>query len=84
MGSSESNRYVGESIFELCETCHWCVTCFDKSKIDSEECIICGHTAISTFPILPDEEFAFNYCERHGVELEFGLRNSKNKDKGKQ
>jgi hypothetical protein len=54
------------------------------SNIDSEECIICGLTAISTFPILPNEEFAFNYCERHGVELEFGLRNSKNKDKGKQ
>jgi ribosomal protein S27E len=85
MGSSESNRYgSGESIFVLCETCHWCATCFHKSKIDSEKCMICGNTAISTFPILPNEEFAFNYSERHGVELEFGLRNSKNKDKGKQ
>jgi hypothetical protein len=58
-------------------------TYFDKSKIDTENSTICGNTAISTFPILHNEEFAFNYNERHGVELEFGLRDSK-KGKGEQ
>jgi hypothetical protein len=28
--------------------------------------------------------YTFNYSERRGVELEFGLKNSKNEDKGKQ
>jgi ribosomal protein S27E len=84
MGSSESSKYVGESIFVLCETCHWSATCFDKSKIDNEKCIICGNIAISTFPILPNEEFAFNYSDEHGIEPDFGIRKSKNKNDGKQ
>jgi hypothetical protein len=29
---------------------------------------------ISTFPILPNEEFSFSYNEKRGVELEFGLK----------
>jgi hypothetical protein len=36
------------------------------------------------FSDMPDEEFTFNYSEKHGVELEFGLKKSKNKNKGKQ
>jgi hypothetical protein len=32
-----------------------------------------------TFPILPNEEFTFNYNEKHGVELEFGIKKDKNK-----
>jgi hypothetical protein len=45
--------------------------------------MIWGNTAISTFPILPNEEFRFNYNEKHGVELEFGLKKDKNKNKRK-
>jgi hypothetical protein len=37
----------------------------------------------STFPILPNEEFTFNYNEKRGVELEFGLKKSKDRIKGK-
>ncbi|MFY9566803.1 MAG: hypothetical protein WAQ29_10660 [Nitrososphaeraceae archaeon] len=54
-------------------------TCFDISKVNNEKCIICGKNAISTFPILPNEEFTFNYDEKHGVELEFGIKKDKNK-----
>jgi hypothetical protein len=49
------------------------------SKVNNEKCIICGKNAISTFPILPNEEFTFNYNEKHGVELEFGIKKDKNK-----
>jgi hypothetical protein len=49
------------------------------SKVNNEKCIICGKNAISTFPILPNEEFTFNYDEKHGVELEFGIKKDKNK-----
>jgi hypothetical protein len=84
MSTSESRKYgSAESIFVLCETCHWCATYFDKSRVPSDKCLICRNTAISTFPILPNEEFAFNYNEKRGVELEFGLRKSKDK-RGKE
>jgi hypothetical protein len=52
---------------------------FDKSRVPNDKCLICRDTAISTFPILLNEEFAFNYNEKRGVELEFGLRKSKNR-----
>ena len=78
MSTSDSRKYgSAESIFVLCETCHWCATYFDKSRVPSYKCLICRNTAISTFPILPNEEFAFNYSKKRGVELEFGLRKSK-------
>jgi hypothetical protein len=40
----------------------------------NDKCPICRNVAISTFPILPDEEFDFKYNEKRGVELEFGLK----------
>jgi hypothetical protein len=84
MSTSKSRKYgSAESIFVLCETCHWCATYFDKSRVPSDKCLICGNTAISTFPILLNEGFAFNYNEKRGVELEFGLRKSKDR-RGKE
>jgi hypothetical protein len=71
-----------DSIFVLCETCHWCATFLDKSKVPSDKCPVCRNSAISTFPILQNEEFNFNYNEKRGVELEFGLKKSKDKGKG--
>jgi hypothetical protein len=38
---------------------------------------------ISTFPILPNEEFSFSYNEKRGVELEFGLKKNRSKDKSR-
>ena len=84
MGNGESKKYgLVDSVFVLCETCHWCATYFDKFRVPSNRCPICGNTSISTFPILPNEEFTFNYNEKRGVELEFGLKKSKDKAKGK-
>jgi len=84
LGNGESEKYgLVDSVFILCETCHWCATYFDKSRVPSNKCPICGNTSISTFPILPNEEFTFNYNEKRGVELEFGLKKSKNRAEGK-
>jgi hypothetical protein len=84
MGYSESKKYGSvDSIFILCESCYWCATYFDKTRVPNNKCPICGNTSISTFPILPNEEFTFNYSEKCGVELEFGLKKSEDKDKGR-
>ena len=84
MDNGESKKYgLADSVFVLCETCHWCATYFDKSKVPSNRCPICGNISISTFPILPNEEFTFDYSEKRGVELEFGLKKSKDRANGK-
>ena len=84
MNTTEIRKYgLAEPLFVLCETYHWCATYFDKFRVSIDKCPICRNTAISTFPILPNEEFAFNYNEKRGVELEFGLRKSKDR-RGKE
>lgn len=46
MGNSESKKYgSADSIFVLCETCHWCATYFDKSRVPNDKCPNCGNTA---------------------------------------
>ncbi len=40
-------------------------------------CPTCLETELSSFPILPNESFAFDYDQKHGVELKFGLRKKK-------
>jgi hypothetical protein len=75
MNSNNSIKYGSvESIFVLCEICHWCATFFDKSRIPNNKCPICSSASISTFPIMPNEKFTFSYNEKRGVELEFGLK----------
>jgi hypothetical protein len=81
MNTSDSRKYGSvESIFVLCEICHWCATFFDKSRIPNNKCPICEDISISTFPILPNEEFTFDYSEKRGVELEFGLKKKSKKN----
>jgi hypothetical protein len=82
MSNGENIKYGSvDSIFALCETCHWCATYLDKSRVPNNKCPSCSNTSISTFPILPNEEFTYNYNEKRGVDLEFGLKKKgKNKD----
>jgi hypothetical protein len=81
MSTGYSNQYGSmDSIFVLCETCHWCATYLDKSRVPNDRCVVCRSTAISTFPILPNEEFTFAYSEKRGVELDFGLRRGRKRD----
>lgn len=61
------------SIFMLCETCFWCATYLEKTKV-VDRCPICSAAVLSSFPIMPDESFVFNYDAKRGVELDFGRR----------
>ena len=69
------------SIFILCETCYWCATYLDKTKLPKDKCPKCLDSILSSFPIMPDESFTFDYTEKRGVQLEFGRRNKKTKNK---
>jgi hypothetical protein len=49
--------------------------------VPNDKCPLFGSTLISTFPILPNEEFTFGYSEKSGAELEFGFRKGKAKER---
>ena len=54
-----------------------CATYFDKNRITMENrCPQCraNNTELSSFPILPNESFTFNYDGKRGVELKFNPR----------
>jgi len=55
--------YKQQSIFVLCDVCHWCVTWLDKIKLPTyDKCPQCSHAEmLSSFPILPNDSFTFNY-----------------------
>jgi hypothetical protein len=79
--NNEKKKYGSvEDIFILCETCHWCATYFDKSRLPTEKCPMCLNRKMSSFPILPNEAFTFNYNDKRGVELEFRQRKNKKRN----
>jgi hypothetical protein len=75
--SSKARNYSSSSpVFILCDKCYWCVTYYDKGRrpIDNN-CPQCrAGIEMSSFPIMSNESFTFNYNERRGVELQFGSR----------
>lgn len=80
--NNEKKKYGSvEDIFILCETCHWCATYFDKSRLPTEKCPMCLNREMSSFPILPNEAFTFSYNDKRGVELEFRPRKIKKEKK---
>ena len=57
-----------------------CSTYFDKSRLPTEKCPSClNDVEMSSFPILPNESFTFNYNDKRGVELEFRPRKKEKK-----
>ena len=71
--------YKPQSVFVLCDKCHWCVTWLDKTKMSAyDKCPQCTNSEmLSSFPILPDESFTFDYSKKKGVELDFKRRKNK-------
>jgi hypothetical protein len=64
-----------ETIFILCDSCIWCATFFGKYMLPAENrCPYCLQTELSSFPILPNESFTFNYNVKRGIELKFHTR----------
>jgi hypothetical protein len=64
-------------IFILCDSCYWCATYFDKTRILGENrCPQCdaNNNELTSFPIMSNESFAFDHSDKRGVELEFRHR----------
>ena len=61
-----------------------CSTYFDKSRLPTEKCPMCLNRKMSSFPILPNEAFTFNYNDKRGVELEFRPRKKKKEEEGRR
>jgi predicted Zn-ribbon and HTH transcriptional regulator len=62
------------SIFILCETCHWCATYVDKTRIPiGNTCPQCQNAdeELSSLSILSSESFTFDYDNKRGVTLGF-------------
>jgi rubrerythrin len=58
MSTDEGKKYnSADSIFISYEIC---ASYLEKSRVPDDKCPICGNTSISTFPILPTEEFTFD------------------------
>ena len=56
-------------IFLLCNKCLWSATYFDKNRLPYENtCPLCrnNNNKLSTFPIMPNESFAFSYDFKRG------------------
>ena len=66
-----------QPIFVLCDRCYWCATYIDKSRLSSDNnCLQCNsnNNELTSFPILPNETLTLGYNDKHGVELQFKLR----------
>ena len=64
-------------VFILCDKCYWCATCFDKNRIPGKNrCPQCdaNDNELTSFPIMSNESFTFDYNDKRGVELEFKPR----------
>jgi hypothetical protein len=74
--SSLSSSYT-PPIFILCDACYWCATYFDKTRIPVDNiCPRCNanNNELTSFPIVSNESFTFDYNIKRGVELEFKPR----------
>lgn len=91
VGSDRSDSLsISSPIFVLCERCYWCATYFDKTRVpQGDSCPKCidrdnnkkeDNTELTSFPILSNESFTFDYNDKRGVELEFKPRR---KDRGR-
>ena len=75
---SSSSEKINDSlpIFVLCDRCYWCATFLYKNRLCRDN--LCPECAtlnkFSSFPVLPNESFTFDYNDKRGVELEFKNR----------
>jgi hypothetical protein len=81
ISSSSAKLYRSLPIFVLCERCYWCATYLDKNRLPRDNtCSQCPTVdKFSSFPILSNESFTFNYNDKRGVELEFKSRHKHEK-----
>jgi hypothetical protein len=58
-------------IFILCDTCLWCATYFDDTRLSRNGCPQCGANKNERFPIISNESFTCNHSDKLGMELKF-------------
>ena len=68
-------------IFILCDKCYWCATYIDKSRIPLYN--ICpqyntNNGELTSFSIMSNESFAFDFSNIRELELEFKPRHKHN------
>jgi hypothetical protein len=64
-------------VFVLCDRCYWCATYFSNTRILADNnCPQCNANSnqLTSFHIVPNELFTFEYNYKRGVELEFKNR----------
>jgi hypothetical protein len=64
-------------IFILRDSCYWGATYFDMTKVPIDNiCPKCNvnNNELTSFPIMSNESFTFDYNEKSGVELDFKPR----------
>ena len=67
-------------IFVLCDSCYWCATYFDKTRIPVDNiCPRCNanNNELTSFPIVSNESFTFDYNGKRGIEFKFKLRSKR-------
>ena len=78
---AKSQSYIRSSylttIFILCDTCYWCATYFDKTRIPMDNvCPRCSanNNELTSFPIMSNESFTFDHNPKRGIEFKFKPR----------
>lgn len=77
--SDSKNPKMNERIFLLCDQCFWTVTCLNKTYLKkilarNNRCPRCNQDQLSSFPVMPNDSFTYNYSKKRGIELSFGIR----------
>ena len=60
-------------VFILCDRCYWCATYFNNTTIPTNNnCPQCNANSneLTSFPIISNESFTFDYNDKYRVELE--------------
>jgi hypothetical protein len=75
----ENNPKSKERIFFLCEDCLWSMTVLDKSHLEEiigrdSTCPMCWQDGLSSFPLVLNDSFTYDYSENRGIDVKFGLR----------
>jgi hypothetical protein len=74
----DNNPKSKERIFFLCEECLWSMTSLDKSYADQvigkdNVCPLCGYDQLSSFPLMLNDCFTYDYSDSRGIEVTFGV-----------
>ena len=76
----DDNPKSKERIFFLCEECLWSATLLDKSHLEEivgrdSLCPMCRQGDLTSFPLVLNESFTYDYSENRGIDIKFGRQN---------